>query len=172
MKVIPFYFFIASCIISTTGFAQQEAKAIEQEIIEQIWKPFKNSYEARNAEAFKSIHTDDMLRITDQGILTGPEYKENIDSWKALPDGNEITIDFAMENSNVREELAYQIGYYRVTFKKKDGAPETYFGQFHVVLKKADGIWKIAQDFDTAIVNEMPVDAVFFEKAELLDLTH
>ncbi|MFC7357458.1 YybH family protein [Jejudonia soesokkakensis] len=154
--------------ISIPSNAQEIDNPIAKEIIEQVWKPFKFSYEARDAETFKSIHTDDMLRITDSDIKTGEEYKATISNWTELPKGTTMTIDFAMESSNLQKNIAYQVGYYRVNIVSEENPPGTYYGQFHVVLKKIDDVWKIIQDFDTSEVNGVIIDEKSFDKARLL----
>ncbi|MAP53872.1 nuclear transport factor 2 family protein [Altibacter sp.] len=160
---------LCSLLVSILTAQKTETDAAES-IIAQVWQPFKTAYEARDSETFKALHTEDMLRITDEHLLTGAEYKASIDRWQPLPDGSSMTIDLALESSNVTGTNAYQVGYYRVLFSEKGKEPEAYYGQFHVVLKQENGVWKIAQDFDTGTVNGVAVDAVFFDKARLLKL--
>jgi hypothetical protein len=150
--------------------AQGVENTLEEEIIEQIWKPFKYSYEARDREIFKNIHADNVLRITDFEIKTAKEYRTDISNWKTLPEGTTMTIDFALESSNLKENIAYQVGYYRVKVISDKTTSATYYGQFHVVLKRIDSTWKITQDFDTSKVNGEVVDEDFFERARLLFL--
>ena len=45
---------------------------VVKEVNEQLWKPFKRSYEARNSDTFNDLHTDDVMRIsTWSGISIG-----------------------------------------------------------------------------------------------------
>ncbi|MGB5822297.1 MAG: hypothetical protein WBG90_22635 [Saonia sp.] len=38
------------------------------------------------------------------------------------------------------------------------------YGQFHIVLKKIAGLWKITQDWDTTTINGNSIGAKDFEK--------
>ncbi|MCW9038656.1 nuclear transport factor 2 family protein [Altibacter sp.] len=162
---------LLSCSLMVCSLtAQNFENNSEDAILQQVWQPFKTSYEARDAEAFKALHADDMLRITDENLLTGMQYKASVDNWKPLPADSSIFIDFALESSKVSGSHAYQVGYYRVLFTEKDKEPTAYYGQFHVVLKLLDGRWMIIQDFDTGTVNGKAVNADFFNNARLMKL--
>ena len=43
---------------------------------------------------------------------------------------------------------------------------QVHFGQFHIVLKKIDGHWKITQDWDTSTIAGKPITAEVFESRE------
>ena len=170
MKRSVFLFLFLLLVVPVPGTAQTDTVKIANDIKEQVWKVFKTSYEARDAVTFNSIHTEDMLRINDGGILTGAEYKARTLSWTSPPAGTTITIDFALENTHYREDVAYEVGYYRAIYTLADGRKEYYCGQFHVVHKKTDQGWKIAQDFDTNSVNGIVIDETFFNNASLMKL--
>ncbi|AVI51744.1 hypothetical protein C5O00_11435 [Pukyongia salina] len=157
------------CIAIQFPLFAQKAQEAEKEVNTQVWQAFKTAYEARDSEAFKAIHTDDILRVNDGGIKTAPEYFASIDSWRTS-EGTSITIDFAFENRQYNANTGYETGYYRVIYTRENGESTNYYGQFHVVLKKVDGRWKIAQDFDTSTIGGKNVDGSFFEGATLLEL--
>jgi ketosteroid isomerase-like protein len=147
----------------------QEVSNSEQQVNTQVWQAFKTAYEARDSEAFKAIHTSDVLRVNDGGVKNAEQYFASIDSWRKSNDTS-ITIDFAFENRQYNEDTGYETGYYRVVFARNSGESAVYYGQFHVVVKKEDGVWKIAQDFDTDTINAKKVDKTFFEGATFLEL--
>lgn len=75
---------VALLFITTFGhILSQEAtsKEIANQINEQVWIPFTESYSARDAIRFNSLHTDDVLRSTKKGILKGDEYKNRNLRW-------------------------------------------------------------------------------------------
>ena len=147
-----------------------EHEKLETEINRTIWKPFKQTYEARDWEGFNALHTDDILRVHDGGIRVGAEYKNSIkESYQKYRNRN-VTIDFAMERRQYTENVGYEVGFYRVIYEEADKPPRTSYGRFHVVLKKFSGKWKIAQDWDSNSFNGRPIGEADFEAAEFLDL--
>ena len=140
------------------------------EVNTQVWQVFKTAYEARNSEAFKAIHTKDILRINDGGIKTAELYFRSIDNWQKPKAGMGLIIDFAFEKRQYYENIGYETGYYRVIALNNGKQQETFYGQFHVVMKKLNGVWRIAQDFDTGNVGGREIDKSFFEEATFLEL--
>jgi hypothetical protein len=146
-------FLLFTAIIPATHVAAQDNKAIETEINHQIWKPFKQSYESRNWQVFNNLHSDEVLRITDKGLRVGNEYKlSNKNSFERKSDVNR-TIDFSFFQRATNDTISYEVGIYRITYHKPGVSIPSSYGQFHVVLKKINGLWKIVQDFDSADVN-------------------
>ena len=70
-----------------------------------------------------------------------------------------------------KEDVAYETGFYRVLYREPGKEPRASYGRFHVVLRKIDGNWKIAQDWDSNSFNGRPINAGDFEKAVFLDLS-
>ncbi len=147
----------------------QEVQDAKEQVNTQVWQAFKTAYEARDSEAFKVIHTDDVLRVNDGGVKTAPEYFASIDSWRKS-NGTSITIDFAFENRQYNANTGYETGYYRVIYTRENGESINYYGQFHVVLRLVNGRWKIAQDFDTSTIGGQKVDESYFKGATFLEL--
>ncbi|KAA3620851.1 MAG: nuclear transport factor 2 family protein [Flavobacterium sp.] len=157
------------CIAIQHPLFGQENQDAESQVNTQVWQAFKTAYEARDSEAFKAIHTDDVLRVNDGGIKTAPEYFASIDSWRKSDDTS-ITIDFAFENRQYNAHTGYETGYYRVVYTRENGESLSYYGQFHVILRLVDGKWMIAQDFDTSTIAGRKVDGSFFDGATFLEL--
>ena len=133
-------------------------------IDEQVWEVFKKAYGKRNAELFNSIHSDDVLRISPHGLRIGEEYKGQIIRSYASKDRPAAVIDFAFEHRIHREEIAYEVGYYKVTKAGQDDPSKASYGRFHVVLKKIDNAWKITQDWDSGDINGHQVAAADFDR--------
>ncbi len=52
----------------------------------------------------------------------------------------------------------------RVGVKAPSGATDYFYGQFHIVLNKIDGRWKIVQDWNTASIGGRPITASDFSR--------
>lgn len=143
MKLASFFL---SLIISITLFGQSNSDA---EINEQVWIPFTKSWESNDAEMYNSIHTKDVWRINASRLLIGDEYK-NRNTERMQGQKNNSIIEFSFETRRANGTSAYEVGYFRIT-RTTDG--QQFVGRFHVALKKVEGKWKIAQDWDTDIIN-------------------
>lgn len=154
LKTKEMRFFISCMAILLFANIQILAQETQQEIDEQVWLPFIETYNAFDAEGFNALHTEDVLRAGPWGILLGDEYRENIrkNTARAKSAGDQRSIAFRFEHRVARENVAYEVGYYRVK-AKRNGEAETFIGRFDVVLRKVDGIWKIAQDWDVDEIN-------------------
>ncbi len=142
-------------ILST---AQSTDTLIQKEINREVWKPFCESYSSQDAETFNALHTDDVIRVTPWNIRVGNEYKNQISArFKANKEkGDQRTIELWFEHRKTTPELSYEVGYYNVTYQK-NGKEMNSYGRFHVLLKKENGKWKIAQDWDTDKINGVEV---------------
>lgn len=149
----PIYYFAVLLLFSVPTLAQETGEA-QREIDAQIWLPFIQTYNAFDGEAFNALHTKDVLRAGPWGIRLGEEYYEaNLkNSANAKAAGMERSIAFRFEHRVARENVAYEVGYYRVR-SRRNGEEQTFIGRFDVVLRKVDGIWKIAQDWDVDEIN-------------------
>ncbi|MEM8498133.1 MAG: hypothetical protein AAF542_08930 [Pseudomonadota bacterium] len=136
-----------------------------QEIDRQIWRPFADSFAKLDSEAFNKLHTADSLRGGPWGLQIGSDYfKSNAEHWRSIAEkGGAQSIEFSFEQRLQEAQTAYEVGYYRVTSTDSSGTA-IYYGQFHVVLKKVDDLWKIAQDWDAEEVMGRKVSAEDFEK--------
>ncbi|AWX46214.1 hypothetical protein HME9304_03246 [Flagellimonas maritima] len=153
------------CFLLITGFlsGQNNPKNISEELLESIktdiWIPFMESYAYLDSEKIKSIHSDDIIRITlDQNTIeTGKDYLENFGGFieNIKQQGGGLSIAFAIVSTAVNEggDIAYQTGYYRFSSKQKDGNELTVkgYGEFNVTIKKEEGSWKLTLDSDKRI---------------------
>ena len=148
------------------------SEKIAEEVNNTVWKPFKKAYETRDAEAFNTLHTDDVLRVSKWGIKVGDEYKNGvINGYKRYAESQiTTTIDFWLEHRIYKGDVGYEVGYYRIVQNELGKKERTSYARFHVVLRKESGKWKIAQDWDTSNLNGVEVTAEDFEKGTMLDL--
>lgn len=83
---------------------------------------------------------------------------------KAIP---AFDLIFWFDSRKTNATTSYDIGYYRIQSTNIDAANSIY-GQFHIVLQKLNGTWKITQDWDTSTIKGETITAVDFEKQKPL----
>ncbi len=156
------------CILLTSmSLAQKYERQpeIEEEVNRQLWKPFKDAWEARDWKAFVALHTDDVVRInTWGGIRVGKEYTDGIKASSQNKTDRKRTIDYWLEHRMYSGSMGYEVGYYRVVNRDPGKEPTEHYARFHIVLRKEEGRWKIAQDWDTSVINGIDVTAADFAK--------
>ena len=152
--------------ISCIGHSQQKEKHdFSKEIDTQLWEQFVKAYNSRNAALYNEIHTDDIVRITKGGIRQGEAFKKGIVKSYGRANQPKRKIEFKHEHRIHEKDIAYEVGYFKVTYFK-EGKEESYFGRFSVLLKKERGKWKIAQDWDVDQINGVAITAKDYEKLD------
>ena len=146
----PFLF-----VLSINGFSQN----FKQEINEQVWKPFITSFNNYDANGFLAIHAKDVIRspLDAKMILTYDEYLNNqLDGNKRSQEsGNTRALDLRFTERIANAATAIDIGVFKVTVNRKDGNTQSFYGRFHVVLRKENGVWKILVDMDSSEGNSI-----------------
>lgn len=156
--------------LSYFGYTQVDVEQIQNEIDKNLWKSFQKAFETLDGEALNATYAEEVLRVTPQGIDTKNTFKSgNLERFKKnKADGVSISLDFWFDSRHTNESTSYEVGFYRIGFTDEDGKTNYSYGQFHIVLKKIEGQWKIAQDWDTASINENPITAADFAKNSIL----
>ncbi|WP_422105521.1 YybH family protein [Winogradskyella sp.] len=130
----------------------------------QVWEPFLDSYNKNDFTKYLSLHTNDVLRVGNWGIRTGDAFKENVIKWWSKPNRPKREMTLKFEHRLYDGNTGYEVGYYMISSADKKGDLTKYFGRFHIVLRKVDGAWKIAQDWDIDTVNGEKITEELFEK--------
>ncbi len=157
--------FITCLLMSAITFGQQQKYDFSKEIDQQLWKSFVKSYNSRDGKSHIKIHTNDVLRITRNGIRKGKAYQDQILESYGRKGQPKREIEFKHEHRIHAPNLAYEVGYFKVTVFRKDKADE-YYGRFSVVLEKEEGRWKIAQDWDVDEINGVKITKADYEKMD------
>ncbi|MGX1930028.1 hypothetical protein [Flagellimonas sp. 2504JD4-2] len=156
MKQLTILLFLF-CVTISFG---QKKNVVSDEIIEAIkndvWIPFMESYDELDPNKLKSVHSQEIVRITiDQNVIrSGESYLEHFANFlvNSKKQGNKVAISFAILSTAVdeSEELAYQTGYYRFSSQGKNDEEMVVrgYGYFNVGLKEEEGVWKIWIDSD------------------------
>src|SRR5690348_13812946 len=127
-----------------------------KEINEQVWKPFTQAIMNQDAEKFIAVHSKDLVRAERDGkkVLSYDQYKTRMDeswpNWKEANKKNNVQYTFELRflERISNETQAFEVGY----FKNETitaGEKRTSYGQFHVALRKENGVWKILVDSDS-----------------------
>lgn len=125
------------------------AQTEQQEINEQVWKPFIKFFNENNTAGFMSVHSKDVVRSPRDAktVWNWEEYNKQ----QSLGDKEDIkvkrkrTLELRFTERIVNKDIAVEVGVYKTSY----GENQNYYGRFHVVLKKESGIWKILVDTDS-----------------------
>lgn len=161
LPLILLFYLIASNVSSQNITNSDIAKQVD----EQLWQPFSESYAQGDFETFNSLHTENVKRIGSRGILVGEAYRASNERAFRRENRMPKTIEFVFEHRIYSSEIGYEIGYYKMSFPENPER-DPYYARFTVLLEKVDGIWKIAQDWDTDSINGQKVSAQDYEKLE------
>ncbi|UII81338.1 nuclear transport factor 2 family protein [Flagellimonas sp. CMM7] len=156
--------------LSYFGYAQVDVEQIQNEIDKSLWKSFQKAFETLDGKALNATYAEEVLRVTPQGIDTENAFKAgNLERFKKnKADGVSISLDFWFDSRRTNETTSYEVGFYRIGFTDKNDETNYSYGQFHIVLKKIEGQWKITQDWDTATINGNPITGADFAKNSIL----
>ena len=162
MKVI----FLSTLLFFTVNaFSQSETEAINKD----VWFNFMQAYQDLDASLFNKIHTKDVLRIPEESgnMMIGQEYKdanlENFNRWNLAKVKQKI--EFSFYSRIQKANWAYETGIYKLT-RYTDSGAQSYYGKFHVTLKKVSGVWKIYIDSDNS--NGGTIGEEDFQKGDIL----
>ncbi len=129
-----------------------QSDSLQTAINQQVWIPFINSYQKLDVQGFMDVHTDDVVRISRSGnsIRLGDEYDQSqrASAMRNAERKAKRSIELRFLERIAREEVAFEVGYYKVLYQLPDKPTSTFYGKFHVLLKQIDGRWKIYMDSD------------------------
>ena len=144
--------FVAATLFLTLSLsAQNDTLQIDQ----QVWHPFIQSYQAYDTEAFMAVHTPDIIRVnrSNKSIKTAEMYRESqlASALRNEKQRTNRTIDLRFLERIISDDHAFEVGYYKVDYNRPSKSQTTFYGKFHVLLKKQDGRWQIAMDADIGL---------------------
>lgn len=130
------------------------AQNLQQEINDQVWKPFINTFSTGDSEGFMALHSKDVIRSARDGnqVKDWESYRRSTvkgDEWdKAANRKRVIELRFLERMASATQ--AVEVGIYKTTYINADGTRQDYFGKFLAVLRKENGTWKILVDTDSS----------------------
>jgi hypothetical protein len=118
-------------------------QSLQHEINEQVWKPFIATFNELDSDGFLAVHSQDLIRAARDGkeILNWAQYLEQ------QRKGDKRTRD---EGSKRIIELRFTERIANTTQAIDVGSTQSYFGRFHVAMRKENGTWKILVDTDSS----------------------
>ncbi len=155
-----FLFMLIYLSIGSVCLAQ--ADSLQKEINEQVWKPFIKSFNEMDTEAFMAVHSKEMSRVSqDSKSIYGFEkyYQEN-KYWndRSKSEGRKHKIELRFTQRIAGNDRGFEVGYYKTTSIQPNGDSRSSYGEFHVLLRKENGKWKILMDADA---NEKTNETIF-----------
>ncbi|MEO0572471.1 MAG: hypothetical protein AAF039_12260 [Bacteroidota bacterium] len=161
-------FFLA--FVFSLGANAQSTEELQNEIDKQVWKPFQMAFESLDGEALNAIYAEKVLRVTPEGIDTEGVFRtKNLKRFEQnKAEGISITLDFWFDRRNTNNTTSYEVGFYRIGFTSEEGKTDYVYGQFHIVLQKIEGLWKITQDWDTTTINGKAITSEDFDNNPVL----
>ena len=153
-------------LVCSPSRADDAIDVIHAEIDQAVWQPFKCAFEAMDGAALNALYAADVLRVTPDGLDTDEAFKTfNLTRFDAARRrGDSIVLDFWLDQRSTSPTTSYDVGFFRTTTIESGGATRQYFGQFHIVLRKEHGRWKIAQDWDSGTIAGETIGAEQFER--------
>lgn len=111
------------------------------------------AYELLDVDAAASAYAEEaryILPDPEREVVEGREsIREVFDSFfrAARMRQAEITIEFRFVSRNIYDDMAHDVGYYRVTGRRKGEIVSTSTGKFATVLSRSeDGMWRFMTD--------------------------
>lgn len=124
-----------------------------EQINDQVWYPFMQSYQDLDTEAFMRLHSAKLVRMDlNEGLQYDIDtyfiHQQDVnDHYKSTR--KRRTIELRFQHRSVQDSFAYEIGYYKATsYVPREPKGTEYYGKFNVILKKEEGTWKIVSDAD------------------------
>lgn len=130
---------------------------IEKEINDQVWKPFIASFNEFDTDKFMSIHSKDLVRSSrdSKTVLNWNQYyyeqQQGDVRSKTEQRKRQLELRFTERISNTSQ--AIDVGIYKTTSINSKGERRSFYGRFHVVLRKENGLWRILVDTDSSESN-------------------
>lgn len=133
------------------------AQNVQQEINQQVWKPFLKGFNDNDTKAFMAVHSKDVVRSSRDAkeVLNWNEYfaqQERGDNADRAAK-RKRTLELRFTERIASKDQAVEVGVYKTSYVNADGTTRSFFGRFHVVMRKEQGTWKILVDTDSSEKN-------------------
>ena len=68
------------------------------------------------------------------------------------------------DDRKTNANTSYEVGFYRIITTDSEGGSTSFYGQFHIILKKIGEQWKIVQDWDTDSIGGEPITSTDYAR--------
>jgi len=143
-------FLVLFSIVNLNAFSQN----FQKEINDQVWKPFISAFNNLDANGFLAVHSKEVIRSPRDSkiLLNWSEYLKQQQEGDKRSKENAMTrtleLRFTERIANAAQGI--DVGIYKTTVTDKEGKNLSFYGRFHVVLRKENGVWKILVDTDSS----------------------
>lgn len=150
--------------------SQRSSESTLDEIYDQVWLPFMESYRALDIDQFKALQAKDLTKVAiDRNSIQPTEvyFKEIEGFFNQFKQMNrQMDIKFSILSTALGTDKVYQTGYYVIGSRNADSEPfQTMgYGYFTVVIIKTEDGWKISLDAD----KRAQIDKEEFRKSGLI----
>jgi len=164
-KSIVLFAFIAMSVHICQSQTLQNLKDINT-----VWDKFCKGYNTLDYKLMGEVHSKQLIRIAggntffDYDTYIG-NYQKQFETYKINNTTNAISLRF-FERINT-DTIASERGIYKVIRNKGKSYEQTFYGQFHVIMKKENGAWIITMDYDSNENNT--IDEGSYQKAHAID---
>lgn len=126
------------------------AQDVQKEINDQVWTKFISTFNERNTDGFMAVHSKDLIRASrdSKRVQNFEEYRKENQQGESGRSKRSIELRFIERMAS--DTQAYEVGVYKTTSFNSKGERRSFYGKFHVVLRKENGIWKILVDSDSS----------------------
>ena len=143
----------------------------QQEINNQVWKPFIKAFNEYDTDSFLALHSRDLLRSARdaQSILNWEGYyrEQKANNMRSKTAGHKRLIELRFTERLATNDQALEVGIYKTTSITYKGESRSFYGRFHAALRKENGTWKILVDTDSSEGNT--ISETDFTKASSLE---
>ncbi len=142
-----------ACILFVQ-YAFSQSDSLQKQINTDVWKPFIKSFEAYDTDGFMAVHSKEVARVIQDGNMIQNyeqyqfENRRNDSRYKTSKRSRKIELKFIQRIAG--NGKAFEVGYFKVSTVTPNGDARTFYGKFHVLLRKESGKWKILMDADAS----------------------
>lgn len=130
------------------------AQSYEQEINDQVWKLFINTFNNRDTDGFMALHSKEVVRSPRDAkvVLNWQDYYNEQKKGDELgkTSGIKRTLELRFTERISNNNTAIDVGIYKTTVLRENSKEQTFYGRFHAVLRKENTVWKILVDTDSS----------------------
>jgi ketosteroid isomerase-like protein len=135
------------------------AQNAQEEINSQVWKPFIKSFNERDTKTFLALHSKDVVRAPRDSkvVWNWDQYyaqQEKGDKRENAVNSKRM-LELRFTERIASADQAVEVGVYKTTNINSAGVARSFYGRFHVVLRKEQGVWKILVDTDSSENNSI-----------------
>lgn len=145
-----------------------------EEINRDVWIPFLAGVAQNDDSLYVHVHSRDYIRVQAEGRLI-LSYATYVDDTRAMmrqyaESGIGLSMQVRFEERIVNGQFASERGISKVVFAAEDGTARVYYGRFHTISRKEDGVWRILADYSPP-ASERVGEEEFTRAHEMEDVT-